>query len=260
MRCTVITITSIVALFLVSCGSTPAADQAESSPVEPSPTLSATAEAMIDTPLLEDPTSVPASLDAQSDESEPVVETELSEETTSVEAPAESVRMEPQDTVPVTPLAATEPESQSSAPVQLIIDDIGMNRSLLSVGLDANNYPVVPNHDVGWYNLGAKPGDGENVVLWGHVLRFRSAPDVPAPFARMKDLPEGARVTLVDEAGQEHAYAISQHVWADPSEIEYILPQGREMVTMVSCIGDKVVTQRGIEMTNRLITIAEPVD
>ena len=260
MRCIVITITATVALFLVSCGSTPTADQAGSSPVEPSPTLSATAEALFDAPVLEDPTSVPVSLDAQSVEAGAVVETELSEEATSEEAVAESVRIQPKETVAITPLAAADPEPQVSVPVQLIIDDIGMNRSLLSVGLDVNNYPVVPNHDVGWYNLGAKPGEGENVVLWGHVLRFRSAPDVPAPFARMKDLPEGARVTLVDQAGQEHAYAVSQQVWADPSEIEYILPQGREMVTMVSCIGDKVVTQRGIEMTNRLITIAEPVD
>lgn len=260
MRCILITITTTIALFLTSCGGTPATEQAESILVEPSPTLSATAEAMIDAPLLEDPTAVPASLDAQSDEADSMVETELSEEATSEEVVAESVRIEPKQTVPITPLAVTEPEPQAYAPIQIVIDDIAMNRSLMSVGLDANNYPVVPNHDIGWYNLGAKPGEGENVVLWGHVLRFRSAPDIPAPFARMKDLPEGARVTLIDEVGQEHAYAVSQQVWADPTEIEYILPQGREMVTMVSCIGDKVVTQRGIEMTNRLITIAEPVD
>ena len=48
-------------------------------------------------------------------------------------------------------------------------------------------------------------------------------------------------------------------MWAKPSEVKYILPQGREMVTMVSCIGKAVVVGREVvDMTNRLITIAEP--
>ena len=54
-------------------------------------------------------------------------------------------------------------------------------------------------------------------------------------------------------------YAVTQQVWATPDQVEYILPKGKEMVTLVSCIGDKVETQVGVEMTNRLITSAEPV-
>jgi sortase (surface protein transpeptidase) len=139
-----------------------------------------------------------------------------------------------------------------------VIEDIGMDRSLVSVGLDKNRVPIVPKHDVGWYNLSAMPGQGENVVLWGHVLRFKSAPKIPAPFARLKELQPGARVVLYDEVGNAHAYVVTRQVWATPDQVEYILPVGKERITMVSCIGDKVIANGDVEMTHRLITIAEP--
>lgn len=169
----------------------------------------------------------------------------------------------PPSATPLPPTTAPQPVarvSSATAPMRIVIDAIGMDRPLVSVGLDRNNVPIVPNHDVGWYNLSARPGQGENVVLWGHVLRFKSAPNIPAPFARLKELQPGARVTLLDEAGNRYTYAVSKQVWATPDQVEYILPQGHEVVTMVSCIGDKVVVDGSVELTHRLITIAEPVE
>lgn len=148
--------------------------------------------------------------------------------------------------------------ARSGAAVRLIIEAIDMDRALIPVGLDADRVPIVLDHDVGWYKLGAMPGQGENIVLWGHVLRFRKAPNIPAPFARLKELSPGVGVTLIDANGNEHRYIVTRQVWAEPDEVHYILPQGREMVTMVSCIGDKVIADGTVEMTHRLITIAEP--
>lgn len=146
-----------------------------------------------------------------------------------------------------------------SDPVRLVIPAIDLDRSLLSVGLTKQLVPIVPKHDIGWYNLSAKPGQGENVVLWGHVLRFKAAPKLPAPFARLKELEVGDRLTLYAADGKAHPYVVIEKVWATPDQVEYILPQGRELVTMVSCIGDKVIAAGGVEMSHRLITIAAPV-
>jgi sortase (surface protein transpeptidase) len=140
-----------------------------------------------------------------------------------------------------------------------VIDAIGLDQSLLPVGLDQRRMPIVPEHDVGWYVLSAQPGQGENVVLWGHVLRFRSAPDIPAPFADLKNLREGDRVTLFDSQGNTYAYTVAQQVWAAPQQIEYMLPTGREQLTLISCIGEKVIADgAAVDMTHRLITIAVP--
>jgi sortase (surface protein transpeptidase) len=146
------------------------------------------------------------------------------------------------------------------AAVRLVIPAIDLDRNLVSVGLDRNRVPVVPKHDVAWYNLSAGPGQGENVVLWGHVLRFKSNPKLPAPFARLKELPVGARLTLYGSDGAAHEYTVIEQVWATPDQVSYILPKGRELVTLVSCIGDKVIVGAGVEMTHRLITIAAPVN
>lgn len=162
----------------------------------------------------------------------------------------------PPPTTAPSPVPTARPEAMP--PVRLVIDAIDLDRVLVPVGLDANRVPVVPDHDVGWYRLGAMPGQGDNIVLWGHVLRFRKTPHIPAPFARLKELRPGAIVILIDERGVEHRYAVTRQVWATPDEVHYMLPQGREMVTMISCIGDKIIADGSVEMTHRLITIAEP--
>jgi LPXTG-site transpeptidase (sortase) family protein len=164
---------------------------------------------------------------------------------------------------PPPPTATTEPTPTASPlpvsdPVRIVIEEIALDQPLVSVGLDANRAPVVPNHDVGWYNLSARPGQGENVVLWGHVLRFRHTPDIPAPFARLKEAPIGAKIAVHTADGTTHHYEITEQVSVTPDQVAYILPQGNERLTLVSCIGDKVVVDNTVEMTHRLITIAKP--
>jgi sortase (surface protein transpeptidase) len=159
---------------------------------------------------------------------------------------------------PEAPAQPSEP-TQPSEPVRLAIGDIALDGRVVSVGLDKDRIPIVPKHDIGWYNLSARPGEGDNIVLWGHVLRFREAPKIPAPFARLKEVKPGASVKLYDQAGKPHTYVVTKQIWVTPDQVEYILPKGREMVTMVSCIGDKII-QEGevVDESHRLITIAEP--
>jgi sortase (surface protein transpeptidase) len=159
------------------------------------------------------------------------------------------------------PTAAPTPVLSSFAPdqpVRVLINAIDLSQSLISVGLDENNVPIVPRHDVGWYQYSARPGEGENVVLWGHVLRFRDAPDIPAPFAQLNQVQLGDTIMVYTADGTPHTYVVSELVWATPEQVEYILPQGREMLTLVSCIGDQVVVNDTVQMTHRLITRAYP--
>lgn len=160
---------------------------------------------------------------------------------------------------PTTAAAKNPPPAAARAPTRLVIADIGLDYTPESVGLDRNRVPVVPDHDVGWYNLGAAPGQGDNVVFWGHVLRFRNARDTPAPFARMKELKVGASVVVYDAGGEPHNYTVTRTFWVTPDQVEVILPQGKEMVTMVSCIGEQVIQDGAVvDESHRLIVVAEP--
>ncbi|MGQ9549487.1 MAG: class F sortase [Roseiflexus sp.] len=158
--------------------------------------------------------------------------------------------------------AAHTPETAittQSPPKRIVSRAIGMDAQIVPVGLDTQGMPVVPDHDVGWYNRSALPGQGENVVLWGHVLRFSHAPHIPAPFARLKDLRPGSLLTLYDSNGATFDYVVTRQVWVRPTDVEWMLPQGSERLTLISCIGDKVIVGREVvDMSHRLITIAEP--
>jgi sortase (surface protein transpeptidase) len=158
------------------------------------------------------------------------------------------------------PRASAPPAAiKASAPTRLVVDAIGLDYQVVGVGMDDNGNLIVPDHDVGWYTASAAPGSGDNVVFWAHVLRFINAPDIPAPFALLKELPIGARVTVYDDLGVAHAYAVTQQIQALPDQVEYILPSGRERVTMVSCYGTSVIVDGSVvDMSHRLITIAEP--
>ena len=152
------------------------------------------------------------------------------------------------------PVAAT-----ASQPVRIQIPAINLDYAPVSVGLDKNNIPIVPKHDVGWYNLSAMPGQGENIVFWGHVLRFKAQPKIPAPFARVKELQPGASIYVTTETGQQWHYKVRTAVQVAPDQVSYILPVGQEQVTLVSCIGDNVIAGSGVTKKYRLITIADRV-
>lgn len=178
-------------------------------------------------------------------------------------APGPSPTPRPKATATPRPKARPTPTPKpvSAAPVRMLIDAIDLDRPTISVGLDKNAIPIVPKHEIGWYNLSARPGQGENIVFWGHVLRFREAPKRPAPFARLKELEIGDSVVLYNATGTAFKYKVTKKIWVTPDQVEYILPVGYERVTMVSCIGDKVVKDgEVVEMTHRLITIAEPAE
>ncbi|MCS6940303.1 MAG: class F sortase [Roseiflexaceae bacterium] len=157
------------------------------------------------------------------------------------------------------PVVVRADQTSGAAPVRIVAREVSMDARIVAVGLDVQGMPIVPDHDVGWYNRSALPGQGENVVLWGHVLRFSHAPRIPAPFARLKELRPGARLTVYDSNGTAFEYVVTRQVWVRPTEVEWMLPQGRERLTLISCIGDKVIVGREVvDMSHRLITIAEP--
>ena len=162
-------------------------------------------------------------------------------------------------TIVPTPEPTPEPVEVATEPVRLQIPDIGLDYNPIGVGLDRRNVPVVLDHDVAWYNLSAKPGQGDNVVFWAHVLRFKSTPKIAAPFARVHELKQGAQIIVTTASGKELRYQVTQAVRVKPSDVHYILPTGKEQITLVSCIGDKVIENGFVTKAERLVTIAEPI-
>ena len=163
------------------------------------------------------------------------------------------------DVAPPTPVDQPAVPTGSSQPARLVVPDIGLDSAPVAVGLDERRIPIVPRHDVGWFNGGAAPGQSSNVVFWGHVLRWKDAPDIPAPFARVHELQPGAELIVVTADGTEHRYQVTQQIQVRPEDVQYIYPTTQERVTLVSCIGDNVILNGTLTKEFRLVTIAEPI-
>ena len=156
----------------------------------------------------------------------------------------------------LTPTASPEPLAD---PQWLQIPKIGLDVPVYSVGLTRRGEPVVLKHDVAWYNRSGKPAEGTNIVFWGHVLRFKEAPTRPAPFARLHELQPGDRITLTTAAGKRFNYVVISQVRVRPDQVEYLAPTSLERVTFISCIGNRVMVRGILTFTERLVTIAEPI-
>lgn len=214
------------------------------------PTLTAAPATPTPAPPTTQPTTLPPA---------PTVEPNPEATGTVVAAPAsDMVALSPQ-TAPPTPDAALAAPVNAAHPARLIIPAINLDTPTISVGLDADRVPIVPKHDVGWFTYSAVPGQGTNIVLWGHVLRWLDSPEIAAPFERMEELTLGAEIVVVTADEQQHRYRITEQIRVLPTETQLLFATPTERLTLVSCIGDKVIEQGTLTKEFRLVTIAEPV-
>jgi sortase (surface protein transpeptidase) len=97
------------------------------------------------------------------------------------------------------------------------------------------------------------------MVFWAHVLRFREAPAGPAPFALVHELKLGDRITMTTAAGKRLNYAVTYQHRVRPDEVEYLAPTPLEQITLISCIGTRVMVRGELTLAERLVTIGEPI-
>jgi sortase (surface protein transpeptidase) len=246
----------LLALLLSACGGAQPTEQPAAAPTQAAATSAPVPTAQVATTAPTEAIQAAAPTE-ELFRAEPTAPVNLS--TTATPAQAAATAAPTAVIAPTARSAAQDEPGQPGEPTRIVIDAVGIDQKIVSVGLDKKRVPIVPDHDVGWYNLSAQPGQGDNIVLWGHVLRFRQTPKIPAPFARLKELKPGAAVVLYDQQGNAHNYVVKKQIWVLPNEVDYILPKDKEMITMVSCIGDKVINNgEVVDESHRLITIAEP--
>ena len=170
-----------------------------------------------------------------------------------------------QPTPSPTPAPTPSPTpAPSEAPlVRLIIDKIGVDAPIITLSVDENLVPEVPDEGqtVAWYNFSSRPQHGSNVVFSGHVTWDKA----PAVFWELDTVEQGdlIRVKLEDET--EYQYRVTQVravEWDDPEGVELIWPTSDEMITIVTCGGTWIPDASnpiGGNYTHRTIVRAEPV-
>lgn len=123
--------------------------------------------------------------------------------------PAQESAPSPAVSSPTTaPPPAPTPQATAAAPARVSIPAIGLDESLIDLGLDADATMQVPTDfdEVGWFTGGGRPGGHGPVVIAGHV----DSPTGPAVFVRLHELRVGDAVDVTDAEGTLHRYVVTE--------------------------------------------------
>lgn len=166
-----------------------------------------------------------------------------------------------------TPAATITPLPEVAAPARMVIEKMGMDAPIITLGLDANRRPEVPNDPdlVAWYDFSAKPGQGSNAVFAGHVDWTVNGQPVTAVFWGLGELEEGDVVKLVLEDDSELQYRVTDNValgYDDPEGVKVMYKTPNDVITLISCGGiwaPDPSNPLGGNYTHRVVVRAERV-
>src|SRR6266540_6134068 len=136
-------------------------------------------------------------------------------------------------------------------PVRLAIPRLYVDAPIVTMGLDAERYPDVPERpdQVAWYNFSAAPGQRSNAVLSGHVdWQTRSRQPIAGVFYRLRELEIGDTVTIALEDGTKLDYRVTGNVatpYEDPNVLKAMNRTSREVITLITCGGTWIRSGRG---------------
>jgi len=142
-----------------------------------------------------------------------------------------------------TATASVSTPPPSSAPIaRLIIEKIGVDAPVITLGVDENAIPEVPDnpYDVAWYNFSSKPGSGSNAVFAGHFDWTVNGQPVIGVFYYLADLTVGDVIEVRLEDGTSYRYRVIGNLAiadGDPQAMEVMAATPSEMVTLITCGG-----------------------
>ncbi len=130
------------------------------------------------------------------------------------------------------------------APVQMVVDSIGLDAPI-ETGTIADGVMLDPSGPwvVTWYSQLGKVGQGDNVVMAGHVDYWDTG---PAIFWSVPSLQPGDVISLIGENGETYNYAIewtqlfdvATQLTPDVIQNDIVGNTGQESLTLITCGGD----------------------
>ncbi len=154
------------------------------------------------------------------------------------------------------------------APVRFVIPRLYIDAPVVTLGLDASRYPLVPERpdQVAWYNFSAAPGQNDNAVFAGHVdWQTPRGDPIPGVFYRLRELKIGDQITVTVEDGAQLQYRVTGNVataYDDPNVLRAMDTTAKDVITLITCGGTWIFDpsqHNGGNYTHRIIVRAERV-
>jgi LPXTG-site transpeptidase (sortase) family protein len=134
-----------------------------------------------------------------------------------------------------------QPETpHTSPPADLRVADVRLDMRVLPMGVDAAGAMDLPadTAEAGWYRFGPAPGEAGTTVLAAHVDSLVTG---LGAFARLRDVPVGAAVTVTTADGAAHGYRVTDVERTPKTEVPLDLlfqRSGDERLVLVTCGGE----------------------
>lgn len=153
------------------------------------------------------------------------------------------------------PIAQAATVKEAVAPTRLNIPSIGLQSTIVPMGLDKVGNLDVPSGksgNVGWYAAGTIPGEMGSAVLDAHVF---------AAFSRLHTVGKGDRIEVAMSDGTTRTFAVTKtkvFKLSDLSPQELYEQDGGRYLHLVTCAG--TLTPDHSTYTHRLVVYATLVE
>lgn len=158
--------------------------------------------------------------------------------------------------------------NQLTVPVHIMITRPGLDKPLVDVDIvpggmiKANGYriPWTDDHLATWYSGYCGLGDSFTcrMLLTGHRLGWKKAPQIPPPFGQLPEVKVGDTLTLTTADGKTTSFPVKSSFGVSADEAgKYVgRSKGTPVITLMTCAGDYTVQQGTTIASDRWIVEA----
>ncbi len=147
----------------------------------------------------------------------------------------------------------------ASLPVQLLIPSININTTIQQVGVSPEGVMEVPsnNLEVGWFNIGPRPGKKGSAVISGH---FDGQNGEAGVFANLYKLKKGDKVSIQDNDGVTTSFVVRESRTYDPGYAEEVFSTNDGIhLNLITCdgtwdAGQKRYSKRLVVFTDLIVS------
>ena len=126
------------------------------------------------------------------------------------------------------PTIVNSEERKGVLPVFIKSFPLGVNIKVKESSIVNDVWQTFPDA-VSHLNTSGRIGEGGNIIIYGHNKN-----EILGPIRWAK---EGEKIELIGEDGKSYLYIVVKTATVDPNNLEYILPQNEETLTVYTCIG-----------------------
>jgi len=134
----------------------------------------------------------------------------------------------PQLSFATPPAPHTLSSDQQQGPTRITIPSLAIVQPIVP-GIISNNIWSISDNTANHLATSAQPGQGGNIIIYGH--------DDNDLFGPLKLAKKGQIITLTDHNEKEHRYQIETLATTHPTDVSWIQPTNRELLTVYTCTG-----------------------